>query len=61
MFLDRTITITLEPREDGGIRIYSDALPGLILSHSDPHKAMEALGPSLQMLTAYDATKRHRS
>lgn len=33
--IHRSITIRIEPREDGGLRIWSDDIPGLILSHND--------------------------
>lgn len=30
------LTITMERRDDGGLRVYSDDLRGLVLSHRDP-------------------------
>jgi hypothetical protein len=52
---EQAITITIEPREDGGLRIWSEDLPGLALSHRDA--ALDDLGPALVLLkrlsTAY--------
>lgn len=31
----KPITIAMDPREDGGLRMWSDELPGLVLSHPD--------------------------
>jgi hypothetical protein len=41
--IDREITIHLAPREDGGLRVWSDDLRGLILSHEDQHKVLNDL------------------
>ena len=30
------IIVTLEPRDDGGLRAYSDDVPGFVLSNRDP-------------------------
>lgn len=45
--LDRPITIKLEPREGGGLRVYSDDLPGLVLSHSDQRAVLMDIGPAI--------------
>jgi hypothetical protein len=42
-----------ERREDGGLRITSPEVPGLILSHADPAKVMA------DVLPAIDALMRH--
>lgn len=34
------IELTLLPRDDGGLRIYSTTDPGLILSGSDPRQVL---------------------
>jgi hypothetical protein len=44
------VTITLEEREDGGMRIYSDDIPGLILSGPDPSKLVADLPIALEVL-----------
>lgn len=56
--LERPLSITLHfsPREDGGLRIWSDDVPGLILSHSDQDAAMADLGPALAALLSLNAT-----
>jgi hypothetical protein len=30
------VVVTLEDRENGGLRAYSDDIPGFVLSNSDP-------------------------
>lgn len=47
------ITIVLEVREDGGLQVCSDDVPGLILSHNDPAKIMADVWPALVALTAW--------
>ena len=51
MAIDREITITLAPREDGGLRVWSDDLPGLVLSHISQRLVLEDLGPAIIELT----------
>lgn len=45
-----SVTLNLEKREDGGLRVYSDELPGLILSHSDPGLVLIDVGVALKAL-----------
>ena len=45
-----SITIRYNEREDGGCRIWSDDLPGLILSHKDSCVVWQALGAAMQGL-----------
>ena len=45
--MDREITIRLIPREDGGIRVCSDDIPGLILSGPDPIDAILDIWPAI--------------
>lgn len=47
---DDAVTIKLLRREDGGLRICSDNVPGLILSSSDPEKALRDIWPALRVL-----------
>ena len=51
--IEREIKISIGPREDGGVRIWSDDMPGLILSGSDPLKVMADIGPALKALIEY--------
>jgi hypothetical protein len=50
MIIDREMTIKLGPRDDGGLHIWSDDLPGLILSHSDQVILLRALGDAIIQL-----------
>lgn len=45
-----TVSLTIEKRDDGGLRIWSDDLPGLVLSGADPMEVWRDLGLSLKML-----------
>jgi len=48
--VDRKITITIEPREDGGLCAYSDDVSGLILSHKNHLKVLYDIIPALMTL-----------
>ena len=50
MRLTRNISIRIEPRCDGGIRIWSPQLKGLILSGADPVKVLADLWPAITVL-----------
>jgi hypothetical protein len=50
MIIEREITVRLTPREDGGLRVSSDELPGLILSGSDEIIVLRALGDAIVQL-----------
>lgn len=45
--LDRAIAIYIVPREDGGLRVFSHEVPGLVLSHSDQFLVLSDIGPAL--------------
>lgn len=47
------VTVTLEDREDGGLRVYSDDLPGLILSGEDREKVASRIVPAIRALFEY--------
>lgn len=49
----KALTIRLEPREDGGLRVRSDDLCGLILSGPDPAKIMADVLPAIIMLQSW--------
>jgi hypothetical protein len=44
------VTVTLEDRNDGGLRVYSDDLPGLLLSGPDKQNVCERIAPAIQAL-----------
>ncbi len=46
------VTVCFERREDGGIFVYSDDVPGLALSSADPRKALDDVLPALEVLEA---------
>ena len=49
---DHALSIKIEQRPDGGVRIWSDQLPGLILSGRDPLKVMSDVWPAITELLA---------
>lgn len=44
------ITVVLEDRGDGGLQVYSDDLPGLILSGHDRSKIAAAIIPAIEAI-----------
>jgi len=44
------VTVTLADREDGGLRVYSDDLPGLILSGNTKQDVLAKTAPAIQAL-----------
>ena len=47
------VTVTLEDRGDAGLRVWSEALPGLVLSGPDKHAICDAIAPSIQAIMEY--------
>ena len=47
------IVFTFEDREDGGLRAYSDDIPGFLLSHSDPVAVLKDIEPALEEILSY--------
>ncbi len=47
------VTVTLEDREDGGLFVYSDDLPGLILSGRDKHAICECIAPAIEAILSH--------
>lgn len=45
-----TLTVTLHDREDGGLRVSSADLPGLILSAEDRHAVLNSIAPAIVAL-----------
>lgn len=44
------VTVTLEDRIDGGLRVYSEDLPGLILSGSNKKEVCIRIAPAIKAL-----------
>lgn len=44
------IMLTFEKREDGGLRVHSDDVPGFVLSHSDCDLVFADIEPALQTI-----------
>ena len=42
------VIVLLERRSDGGLRAYSDDVPGFVLSHADPHLVVADIKPALE-------------
>jgi hypothetical protein len=43
------VTVTIEQREDGGLFVYSDDVPGFVLSHLDAHAVLADIEPALSI------------
>lgn len=52
------VTVILQDREDGGLRVYSDDLPGLILSGSDRVKVAASIVPAIEALFEHKGFQR---
>ena len=46
------IVIRLQRRPDGGLRVWSDDVPGLVLSHSDADRVMADIIPAVETIMA---------
>ena len=46
------ITVHFERRVDGGLRAWSDDVPGFVLSHSDPLLVLDDVEPALETILA---------
>lgn len=44
------VTVTFERRDDGGLRVWSDDVPGLVLSHTDIDGVLEDVKAALEMI-----------
>ena len=44
------ILVVFETRSDGGLRVYSDDVPGFILSHSDATAVLSDVLPALETI-----------
>lgn len=47
------VSIVLEDRPDGGLRVYSDDVSGLVLSGADPDEVMSDILPAIRVLRTY--------
>ena len=47
------VVVTLEDRENGGLRAYSDDIPGFVLSNSDPVAVLKDIEPALEEILSY--------
>ena len=43
------ITVTIEKRDDGGLYVYSDDLPGFVLSHKNARSVFSDIEPALSV------------
>jgi hypothetical protein len=43
------VTVTLEKRQDGGLYVYSDDLPGFVLSHRNARAVLSDIEPALSI------------
>ena len=46
-----------ERRDDGGLRITSPEVPGLVLSHKDPHAVMRDVIPAIDALMRHNGKR----
>lgn len=44
------VRVCIEPREDGGLRAWSDDLPELVLSHADAEKVIADLPRAMEVI-----------
>ena len=44
------LTVNFMPREDGGLRAYSDDIPELVLSHANAQAVLDDVEPALAMI-----------
>lgn len=44
------IVVTFESRADGGLRAYSDDVPGFVLSHRDASAVLRDVAPALERI-----------
>ncbi len=47
------IVVVFEPRADGGLRAYSDDVPGFVLSHSDPVAVLADVKSALEGILSH--------
>jgi len=47
------VVVIFERRGDGGLRVYSDDVPGFVLSHSDPMTVLGDVKPALERILSH--------
>jgi hypothetical protein len=47
------VVVKLEHRSDGGLRAYSDDVPGFVLSHADPEAVIRDIKPALEGILSH--------
>jgi len=47
------VVVTLERRADGGLRAYSDDVPGFVLSHADPRMVLSDIKSALEGILSH--------
>jgi hypothetical protein len=52
------VTVVFEQREDGGLRAYSEDVPGFVLSGPDANAVFEDVIPALEMLLLHNRGMR---
>jgi hypothetical protein len=45
-----SITVTFERRDDGGLRVYSDEVPGFLLNHPNADAVIADVAPALEVI-----------
>jgi hypothetical protein len=51
------VTVTLEDRNDGGLRVFSEDLPGLILSGANKQKVCDRIAPAIRALLEHKGVR----
>ena len=54
------VKVNIENRDDGGIRVWSDDLPGLILSGKDRTKVIADIEPAVRVLLRHKGKEPDR-
>jgi hypothetical protein len=52
-----TVTVSLQDREDGGLRVFSDDLPGLILSGPEKKDVIKGIVPAITAILNHSGLK----
>jgi hypothetical protein len=47
------VTVNVVRRPDGGVRVWSEQIPELVLSGRDERKVIDDIGPALEVILAY--------
>ena len=44
------VTVHIQQRRDGGLRVWSDDVPSLVLSHRDAKRVLDDIAPALEFI-----------